>query len=92
MLVNCNSGTTSKTRYKNIYLCDSEEIIVSQSSKLNRLLIQGFGIFLGIAIAVWVLRGFGILTFLPGGIIMLFLLTAIIMGLLSYIQKTWWRF
>ena len=70
----------------------SEEIIVSQSSKLNRLLIQGVGIFLGIAIAVWILRGFGILTFLPGGIIMLFLLTAIAMGLLSYIQKTWWRF
>ncbi|WP_153009639.1 hypothetical protein [Mastigocoleus testarum] len=66
--------------------------MVSQSSKLNRLLIQGFGIFLGIAIAVWVLRGFGILTFLPGGIIILFLLTAIIMGVLSYIQKTWWRF
>lgn len=65
---------------------------MSQSSKLNRLLIQGFGIFLGIAIAVWILRGFGILTFLPGGIIMLFLLTAIVMGLLSYIQKTWWRF
>ncbi|KST66264.1 hypothetical protein BC008_25175 [Mastigocoleus testarum BC008] len=65
---------------------------MSQSSKLNRLLIQGFGIFLGIAIAVWVLRGFGILTFLPGGIIILFLLTAIIMGVLSYIQKTWWRF
>lgn len=65
---------------------------MSQSSKLNRLLIQGFGIFLGIAIAVWVLRGFGILTFLPGGIIILFLLTAVTMGLLSYIQKTWWRF
>lgn len=65
---------------------------MSQSSKLNRLLIQGFGIFLGIAIAVWVLRGFGILTFLPGGIIMLFLLTAIVMGILSYVQKTWWRF
>lgn len=65
---------------------------MSQSSKLNRLLIQGFGIFLGIAIAIWVLRGFGILTFLPGGIILLFLLIAIAMGILSYVQKTWWRF
>ena len=65
---------------------------MSQSSKLNRLLIQGFGIFLGIAIAVWVLRGFGILTFVPGGIILLFLLSAIAMMILSYIQKIWWRF
>ncbi|MDJ0695322.1 MAG: hypothetical protein QNJ49_01055 [Mastigocoleus sp. MO_167.B18] len=65
---------------------------MSQSSKLNRLLVQGFGIFLGIGIAIWVLRGFGILTFLPGGIIMLFLLTAIVMVILSYVQKTWWRF
>ena len=65
---------------------------MSQSSKINRLLVQAFGIFLGIAIAIWVLRGFGILTFLPGGIILLFLLIAIAMGILSYIQKTWWRF
>ena len=65
---------------------------MSQSSKLNRLLIQGFGIFLGIAIAVWVLRGFGILTFVPGGIILLLFLTAITMGILSYIQKIWLRF
>lgn len=64
---------------------------MSQFSKLNRLLIQAFGIFLGIAIAVWVLRGLGILTFLPGGIILLFFLAAIAMGILSYIQKTWWR-
>ncbi|MEC4812949.1 MAG: hypothetical protein SAK29_06705 [Scytonema sp. PMC 1069.18] len=62
------------------------------SSKLNRKLNQAFGIFLGVAIAVWVLRGFGILTFIPGGIIWLLLLSAIAMAVLGYIQKTWWRF
>lgn len=65
---------------------------MSQSSKLNRLLIQGFGIFLGIAIAIWVLRGIGILTFVPGGLILLLVLSAIAMAVLSYIQRTWWRF
>ncbi len=62
------------------------------SSQLNRKLTQAFGIFLGIAIAVWVLRGFGILTNIPGGVILLFLLGAIAMGIVSYVQKTWWRF
>ncbi|MEM7726965.1 MAG: hypothetical protein AAF208_11430 [Cyanobacteria bacterium P01_A01_bin.45] len=65
---------------------------MSQSSKLNRLLVQGFGIFLGIAIAVWILRGFGLLLFLPGGVIVLLVLAAIVMGILSYIHRTWWRF
>jgi hypothetical protein len=64
---------------------------VSQSS-LNRRLIQIFGILLGISVAVWVLRGFGILTFIPGGIIWLLLLGAIAIGIISYAQRTWWRF
>jgi hypothetical protein len=64
---------------------------VSQSS-LNRRLTQGFGILLGMGIAVWVLRGFGVLTFIPGGIIWLLLLGAIAIGILSYVQKTWLRF
>jgi hypothetical protein len=66
---------------------------VSQSSnKLNRTLTQAFGVLLGIAIACWVLRGLGILTFIPGGVIWLLLLGAVAMGVLSYVQKTWWRF
>lgn len=65
---------------------------MSQSSKLNQKLIQGFGMFLGIAIAVWVLRGLGILTFIPGGIILILFLAAIAFGILSYVQKTWLRF
>ncbi|MBD2725341.1 hypothetical protein H6G96_03155 [Nostoc sp. FACHB-892] len=63
---------------------------MSQSS-LNRRLIQIFGILLGISVAVWLLRGFGILTFIPGGIIWLLLLGAIAIGVISYAQRTWWR-
>ncbi|MBG1263837.1 hypothetical protein [Nostoc commune] len=63
---------------------------MSQSS-LNRRLIQIFGMLLGISVAVWVLRGFGILTFIPGGIIWLLLLGAIAIGIISYAQRTWWR-
>jgi hypothetical protein len=66
---------------------------VSQSSnKLNRTLTQAFGVLLGIAIACWVLRGLGILTFIPGGVIWLLLLAALAMAVLGYVQKTWWRF
>lgn len=64
---------------------------MSQSA-LNRKLIQIFGILLGISVAVWVLRGFGILTFIPGGIIWLLLLGAIAIAIISYAQRTWWRF
>ncbi|MCC5610627.1 hypothetical protein LC612_28720 [Nostoc sp. CHAB 5834] len=64
---------------------------MSQAS-LNRRLIQIFGILLGISVAVWVLRGFGILTFIPGGIIWLLLLGAIAVAIISYVQRTWWRF
>jgi uncharacterized membrane protein YgaE (UPF0421/DUF939 family) len=63
-----------------------------RSSKLNRAFNQAFGVFLGIAIAVWVLRGFGILSFIPGGVIWLLLLIAVAMAILNYAQKTWWRF
>ncbi|MGB6300430.1 MAG: hypothetical protein WBF90_30240 [Rivularia sp. (in: cyanobacteria)] len=65
---------------------------MSQSSRLNQKLTQGFGMFLGIAIAVWVLRGLGILTFIPGGVILILFLAAIAFGILSYVQKTWLRF
>ncbi|MEH2372294.1 hypothetical protein [Nostoc sp.] len=61
-------------------------------SFLNRRLIQIFGILLGISVAIWVLRGFGILTFIPGGIIWLLLLGAIAIAIISYVQRRWWRF
>ncbi|BAZ68168.1 MAG: hypothetical protein KME28_16775 [Pelatocladus maniniholoensis HA4357-MV3] len=62
------------------------------SSKLNRRLTQLVGVILGITIAIWVLRGFGILTFIPGGIILLLFMVAIAIGVLNHLQKTWWRF
>ncbi len=61
-------------------------------STLNRRLTQAVGIFFGMAIAVWVLRGFEILTSLPGGIILLLFGAAIVTAVITYVQKTWWRF
>ncbi len=74
-----------------VVLMSREVNEVSQSS-LNRRLTQIFGMLLGIGIAVWVLRGFGILSFIPGGIIWLLILGAIAVGIISYAQRTWWRF
>lgn len=67
---------------------------MSQSSKLNRLLTQAFGMFFGIALAVWILRGLGvgILAALPGGIIWLLLGISVALFFLAHVQKTWWRF
>jgi len=62
------------------------------SNKLNRTLTQACGFLFGIAIAVWVLRGFGILGFMPGGVIWLLFIAAIALLIFSYLQKTWWRF
>jgi hypothetical protein len=59
---------------------------------LNRKLTQILGIMLGMGIALWILRGFGILTFLPGGIIWLLFFGAIAIGVFSYLQRRWWRF
>lgn len=67
---------------------------MSHSSKLNRLLTQSCGMFFGIALAVWVLRGFevGILAAIPGGIIWLLFALAIALGIFAYVQKAWLRF
>jgi hypothetical protein len=63
---------------------------VSQSS-LNRKITQIFGMLLGIAIAIFIMRGLEILTFIPGGIILLLFLGAIALAMISYAQRTWWR-
>lgn len=65
---------------------------MGQSSKLHRKLAQLFGALLGITIATYILRGLGILSFIPGGIIWLLFFATLGIGLLSYAQKTWWRF
>jgi hypothetical protein len=63
---------------------------MSQSS-INRRLTQICSTLLGISIAIWVLRGFEILTFIPGGVIWLLFLAAVSLGIITFIQKTWWR-
>ncbi len=64
---------------------------MSQSS-VNSKLIQGFGILLGISVSLFVLRGLGIITFLPSGIITLLFFGAIALAIFSYCSRRWWRF
>ncbi|MBD2295920.1 hypothetical protein H6G06_21190 [Anabaena sphaerica FACHB-251] len=61
-------------------------------SFLNRKLTQILGILLGTGIALLILRGLEILTFIPGGVILLLLLGAIALGIFSYFQRRLWRF
>lgn len=61
-------------------------------SSLNAKLIQGFGVLLGMGVSLYVLRGFGIITWLPGGLITLLFVGAIAMLIFSYCSKRWWRF
>jgi hypothetical protein len=68
---------------------DEKEV---NQSYINRKLTQIIGIVLAMAIALWILRGLGILTFIPGGVIWLLLLGAITLGIFSYFQRRWWRF
>jgi len=63
---------------------------MSQSA-LNRKLTQICTTLLGISVAIWVLRGLEILTFIPGGVIWILFLVAIALAIIAYIQKTWWR-
>lgn len=46
--------------------------------------LTALGIFLG----VWILRGVGVLTFLPGGVIWVLLLLAIGAGVVDMVQRT----
>nr|WP_096669670.1 hypothetical protein [Dolichospermum compactum] len=64
---------------------------MSQSS-LNGKLIQGFGILLGMSVSLFILRGLGIITFLPGGVITLLFFGAIALSIFSYCSRRWWRF
>ncbi|MGQ4649672.1 hypothetical protein [Lyngbya aestuarii] len=47
-----------------------------------------FGITLAITVFVYLLRGFGLLTFIPGGVIYLLILLSIATGIIYGIQKT----
>ena len=56
----------------------------SNSSYLKSLF---FG-FLLVTVLVYVLRGMGILSFLPGGLILLLILSSVVTGILNGIDKT----
>ncbi|HEY9298844.1 MAG TPA: hypothetical protein VIQ31_21305 [Phormidium sp.] len=56
----------------------------------NWRFISIFSLIVGITLVVWVLRGMGILTFIPGGIIWVLILFCLIAGILSYLQETVW--
>lgn len=47
-----------------------------------------FWAILGVTLTVWILRGLGILTFIPGGIIWLLLLLTIGTAVFNIIQNT----
>ncbi|KAB0239422.1 hypothetical protein EZJ55_01105 [Microcystis aeruginosa EAWAG127a] len=56
----------------------------SNSSYLKSLF---FG-FLLVTVLVYILRGIGILSFLPGGLILLLILSSVVTGILYGIDKT----
>lgn len=47
-----------------------------------------FSILVSLTIVVYLLRGFGILSFMPGGVIWFFVLLSIASGVIYGIQKT----
>jgi len=53
--------------------------------------IQLISIILGITLIIWVLRGFGLLGFMPGGILWLLLLIAIATAIFGIVQDKWRR-
>ena len=65
---------------------------MSQSAKIKNLTLRIFGILIGSTFLVWLLRGFGILTFIPGGLIWLLLLLAIAALIINILQRRWYRF
>jgi hypothetical protein len=65
---------------------------MNRSTKAQNFALRLFAILLPTAIGIWILRGLGILTFIPGGIIWLMLLVAIASGVFSRFQRRWTRF
>ncbi|NEO42938.1 MAG: hypothetical protein F6K55_07530 [Moorea sp. SIO4A3] len=62
---------------------------MSSSSQSETLIIAYFfGALIAITVMVYLLRGFGIITFLPGGILWLLILLSIGTGLFYGVQKT----
>lgn len=47
-----------------------------------------FFLLLGVTITVWVLRGIGLLTFVPGGVVWLLIFLSVGAGVVDMVQKT----
>jgi len=43
---------------------------------------------LGITLGIWIMRGFGVLTFIPGGLIWILLLATIGTGVVYVVQRS----
>ncbi|NBD33876.1 MAG: hypothetical protein GVY17_13165 [Cyanobacteria bacterium] len=61
----------------------SQNTMTSYTNLFSRLTIS----FIVITILVYILRGVGILTFIPGGVIYLLLVSAIALGFLSKLAR-----
>jgi hypothetical protein len=53
------------------------------SNSVTEMLPYIFGIVLGTTVLVWVLRGFGVLTFIPGGAIWMLIFLSVATGIAS---------
>ncbi len=58
---------------------------------MNRSTFKGSRLFLmllGITLGIWIMRGFGVLTFIPGGLIWILLLATIGTGVVYVVQRS----
>ncbi|HIK31688.1 MAG TPA: hypothetical protein IGS17_19120 [Oscillatoriales cyanobacterium M59_W2019_021] len=54
----------------------------------NKIYYQTFGIILGLTFFIWLFRGFGILTFLPGLVLWMLILLSIVSGAIAAWQSS----
>ena len=75
----------------NQVIIDPDKFLIfnmTNSPKLRTpLFARIFGIILAITLIIWLLRGLGVLTFIPGGIIWLLLFLSIGTGVISTLQR-----
>lgn len=66
---------------------------MSRSSNSETLILSYiFGIVLGLTVLIWMLRGFAILTFIPGWVIGVLILLSIATGILSRVFNSRGRY
>ena len=61
---------------------------MNSSPRSELLVTYLFGMSAGLAVLAYILRGLGILSFIPGGIIWFLILLAIATGILFFIEKS----